>query len=346
MPRLPLTSAALLVCTLTFANDKPVVPPEPECECRFDDGSVMRLIVGASTVSVQTKFGKMTVPLADVRKMEMGFRYPDGVEGKVRVALADLGSPDFRTRESAQKTLIGCGEYAVPLVKAGVKSDVAEVADRCAMILKTITATLPTDKSDPVMEDVITTDEMIIRGKITSDSFKAKSKYFGETTVKLLDVREMRPVAGRFVGTFPLDAVKYASVGWKTYFDTGLDVEKDQPIEISATGKIDQAPQTPGKFTSGPGGGGTQVPGPGVRADVEKRLGGGRGLPPGSEGYGPLYTSGTLYGRIGESGNLFKIGEGVKIPKATDAGRLYLIIAPSGYGASKGEYEVKVQLGK
>lgn len=332
------------------ADDKPVVPPEPEYDCRFDDGSVVRLTVGTSVLTVDSKFGKMTVPLAEVKKIEMGFRYPAGVQAKVRQAVEDLGSTNFRTREAAQKTLLDIGEYAVPLVKAGSASGVPEVAERCVVILKAITATLPDDKSDPVMEDVITTDEMVIRGKITSDSFKATTKYFGETTVKLVDVRELRPVGGRFIGTFPLDAVKYAAPGWKTFFDTGLDVEKGQPIEITATGKIDLAPQTPGKVTSGPEGGGTQVPGPGSGAGSR-----GPGPAPGGRAFrgdlddgfpSVLYTSGTVYGRIGANGPLFKIGDSYKPGKATESGRLYLVIAPSSFGGSKGEYEVKVKLGK
>lgn len=330
------------------ADDKPVVSPEPEYDCRFDDGSVVRMTVGASAVVVQSKFGKMTVPLSEVKKIEMGFRYPDGVEVKVRQAVDDLGSTDFRTREAAQKTLVGCGEYAVPLVKAGTQSSVPEVAARCVTILKAITATLPDDKSEPAMEDVITTDEMVIRGKITSDSFAARTRYFGETRVKLVDVRELRPAGGRFVGTFTLDGGKYAAAGWKTFFDTGLDVEKGQPLEITASGKIDLAPQTPGKQTTGPTGGGGQVPGPGERLIVEEgfRGGGGLGMPPGSGYAQTLHASGSLYGRIGASGKIFKIGDKLTVPKAAEAGRLYLVIAPSAHGASKGEYEVKVNLGK
>ncbi len=333
----------------TAADDKPVAPREPEYECRFEDGSVVRLTVGVSAVTVQTKFGPMTVPLADARKIEMGFRYPEGVEVKVRRALDDLGSPDFRTREAAQKSLVGFGEYAIPLVKAGTQNSVPEVAERCAAIFKAISATLPDDRSDPVLEDVITTDDMTLRGKITSDSFKATSKYFGETTVKLLHVRELRPVGGRFIGTFPLDAGKYAAVGWKTFLDTGLDVEKAQAMEISATGKIDLHAASPKQFVFGPAGGGTQVAGPGQRLQEEQIIRGGRG--PGLQpvdfgGYGPLYTSGALYGRIGANGPLFKVGDKLTVPKASDAGRLYLVIAPSTYGASKGEFEVKVRLGK
>jgi hypothetical protein len=346
MSRPLFASLALLLGTALFADDKPVVSPQPEYDCRFDDGSVVRMTLGASEVVVQTKFGKMTVPLADVKKIEMGFRYPDGMEAKVRGALDDLGSTDFRTREAAQKALVGCGEYAVPLVKAGTQSSVPEVAARCVTILKAITATLPDDQSEPAMDDVITTDEMVIRGKITSDSFAAKTRYFGDTRVKLVDVRELRPACGRFVGTFSLDAGKHAAVGWKTFFDTGLEVEKGQPLEVTATGKIDLYPQTPGKFTSGPTGGGTQVPGPGQRLVEFEGRGGGLGMPGGSGYAQTLYPSGAVYGRIGASGTLFKIGDKLTLPKAGDSGRLYLVIAPSQYGASKGEYEVKVNLGK
>ena len=348
MTRRTVLMIALLVAP-AWADDKPVVPSEPEYDCRFDDGSVVRMTVGASSVVVQSKFGKMTVPLSEVKKIEMGFRYPDGMEAKVRQAVDDLGSRDFRTREAAQKTLIGCGEYAVPLVKAGTQSGTPEVAERCVAILKSITATLPEDKSEPAMEDVITTDDMVIRGKITSDSFAARTRYFGETRVKLVDVRELRPVGGRFVGTFTLDAAKYAAVGWKTFFDTGLEVAKGQPLEISASGKIDLLPQTPGKTTTGPTGGGGQVPGPGERMMVEEGglRGGGLGAPGISPGYAQsLHASGSLYGRIGASGKIFKIGDKLTVPKAAEAGRLYLVIAPSAHGASKGEYEVKVNLGK
>jgi hypothetical protein len=59
-----------------------------------------------------------------------------------------------------------------------------------------------------------------------------------------------------------------------------------------------------------------------------------------------LYTSGAVYGRVGANGPLFKIGDSYKPGKATESGRLYLVIAPSSHGGSKGEYEVKVKLGK
>ena len=105
---------ALAAMLALAADDKPVVPPEPEYECRFDDGSVVMLTLGESAVVTRTKFGELTVPLAEVKKIQMGFRYPPGVEAKVRQAVEDLGSRDFSTREAGHKTLVGVGEYAVP----------------------------------------------------------------------------------------------------------------------------------------------------------------------------------------------------------------------------------------
>lgn len=335
-------SLVLAVLLALAADDKPVVPPQPAYECKFDDGSVVLVTLGESAVVTQTKFGKLTVPLGEVKKIQMGFRYPPGVEAKVRQAVEDLGSREFSTREAAHKTLVGLGEYAIPQVRAGTHSPVPEVAERCGVILKKITATLPDDLSDPPLDDVVTTDDMVIRGRILSDEFKATTKHFGAVTVKLIDLKELRPLGGRFVGTFALDAAKHAAPGWKTFFDTGLDVEKGQPLEVSATGKIDQNPAAPGKHTTGPGGTAAMVPGPGQVVVSRGFLG-----DTNEDVVRYTFTSGAVYGRIGASGTLFKIGEGVKTPKAAETGRLYLIIAPSSFGGGcKGEYEVKVKLGK
>lgn len=344
MTRRWLAVAVVLVAHVARADEPTVTPPEAEYECVFEDGSVVRMTLGVSTITVETRFGEMKVPLREAAKIRMGFRYPAGVEEKVRRAVADLGSRDFRTREAAHKTLLGCGEYAVPIVRAGVSDPTPEVAERCATILKTITATLPEDKVDPARDDVITTAEMTIRGRITSDAFQARSRYFGEMKVRFHDLKEFRPVGKRHIGTFTLDAAKHAAPGWRTFFDTQLDVESGQPMTITATGTIDLQPRSPGKLTSGPGGSGPQVPGPGV--SVQEGVIGGGGFQPTGRVVYPPHTSGAVYGRIGETGAVFLIGEKLTLPKAPATGRLFLVIAPSPHGASQGEYEVKVQLGK
>ncbi len=322
----------------------PVVPTEPRYELTFEDGSVVIATLPNTGVSIATNFGTLAVPFADIKKVRIGFRYPDGVEAKVRRAMDALGSPDHADREAGQKTLIALGEYALPTVRAGVNSDVPEVARRSEVILAKLLATLTDDQLDRPDVDEIVTAEMTLRGKLTSGDFKATTRHFGAVAVKVGDLKAVRPLGvPKAEGVFTLATSKYAAPKWRTFFDTGLDVERGQSFEVKAAGKIDLDPDRPGKQACGPDGGSGLVAGPlGERAPPPP------GQPAPSGGvWGQSYTSGALYGRIGASGPLFKIGEKHKELKASASGRLYLIIAPTATGVPcTGEFEAKVTLGK
>lgn len=339
--------AALLVATVPLvtpaADPTPPAATEPQFEARFQDGSVVMVTVSDSSVGITTRYGKLTVPLAEVKKIELGFRYPDGLEAKVKAAVEDLGASDYSLREDAQKRLIAYGEYAVPAVRAGAANGPPEAAERCRQILKKLGDKVSSEKMDPRETDVVVTDELTIRGKIETTAFKAKNKYFGEATVKLVDLKEFRPLGAKAGGAFTLEAAKYAKQGWAGWYDTGLEVSKDQPLEISVTGQIDQWSQEPGRYMSGPNGTGAQVPGPGGAGG-----GGPGGMPQGRAGggMGGMYQSGAVYGRIGTGGSVFKVGGNYKQAGAPATGKLYLIIAPSNWGnESAGEYKVTVKSG-
>jgi hypothetical protein len=343
--------AVVLAARLPAADPPTPTPPvaEPQYEAKFLDGSVVMLTAGDAEVVVATKYGKLTVPLAAVKKLDIGFRYPAGVEAKVKAAVEELGSPDYTTREDAQRRLLGFGEYAVPAVKAGLKHPTPEVVERCGQILKGLTQRLPADQLDPRLVDVITTDESVIRGTIETPALKVKSKYFGEASIKLVDLRELRPVGGQGGGMFTLSAAKHASQGWGNWFDTGVEVAKDRPVEVTITGQIDQWSQEPGRYVAGPNGTQAMVAGPGMgQAELlrAQKLGGLQPGGPGMPGGGMAYQSGAVYGRIGPNGPIFKVGSSYKQASATAGGKLYLIIAPSNWGnESTGEYKVTVKTG-
>ena len=63
----------------------------PEFEAKFADDSVLKVIALESALTVSTKYGKLTVPLADVVRLEVGFRYPEGIEAKVEQAIERWG---------------------------------------------------------------------------------------------------------------------------------------------------------------------------------------------------------------------------------------------------------------
>lgn len=347
-------SRSVLAIAVALALPVAADAADPQFEARFVDGSVMVVSVIEPTLVFKTRYGKLTIPLVDVRTIDLGFRYPAGMEPKVRAAVEELGSADYKVREDAQKRLLLCGEFAVPAVREGARSKTPEVAERCSQILKVLAERLPSEKLDPRDEDVIGTDELTVRGTIDTPTLRVKSRYFGEATVKLVDLTAFRPRGSTAEGVFTLDAGKYAKQGWAGWYDTNLEVRKDQPIEIRVSGKIDQWSQEPGRYTAGPDGTAAQVPGPpGMGGQVEHL--GGRGLPPpGGPGLqfqpggfvGMLCQSGAVYGRIGAKGTPFKIGSRWEQASAPAAGKLYLIIAPSNWGNdSAGEYRVTVKLG-
>ena len=92
-----------LVYFLAPAPADPQKPrPEPEVyEVRLTDGSMVKMRLLTEEIEVATRYGNLKVPLADVRRIDVGFRYPDGVEKRIEDAVARLGSGDFKVREAA-----------------------------------------------------------------------------------------------------------------------------------------------------------------------------------------------------------------------------------------------------
>ena len=320
------------------APKTPAADGPPEFEARFADDSSVRLTVLDPAVAVTTKYGKLTIPVADVKRVDLGFRYPEGVEAKVEAAAADLGSPGFRSREEAEKALVGFGEFAVPAVRRALKSTDPEVVRRAEAVMKRLKDKLPDEKLEQQDHDVVETTEFTVRGRLDGPGLKTRTRYFGEVTMRLNELRGLKAVGVVAAdGKVAIDAARYAKQGWAAWMDTGVDVSADRPLEVTCTGQIDQWSQTPGQYMAGPQG--TQAAAPGMP----------NGRPvlavPAGPG-GQFVRSGAVVGRIGADGAPFYVGASYKAAKAPATGRLYLIIAPSNWGNdSTGGYEVKIKAG-
>lgn len=325
------------LCVPALAADPPQKAAPTRYELKFADGSAIQATLADQSVVVATKYGKLTVPLADVTRIEFGFRHPDGMRAKVDAVVEDFGSKEFAARDKASKDILTFGEFALPAVKRAMKSDSPEVVRRAQDALRKLEETLPKEVLELRDYDVVQTADGPIRGVIETTGFKAKTRYFGETTLRLADLRDLRPVGRIARDEFALNAEKHAKLRWAAWLDTGLDVTATTALDISVSGKIDQWPQTPGQYMAGPGGSNGFVAGPGV---------GGVGGPGGPFPGGAQYKSGAVYGKVGENGTPFLIGEAYK-GKPAEKGKLYLIIAPSHWGNDNctGEFTVKLKTG-
>jgi hypothetical protein len=335
-----LSASIWVSSTLPISADPPPTPAQAgdtNFEVQFRDESNLKLFINDTTIPITTKYGALNIPISDVRKIRMGFRYPAGSKAKIEEACKNLGAPAFIDRETAEKALLGFKESAIPLLKKTANSPDPEIAGRAESILSQLSKTLPEEAFDIRDGDSVETPDFTIVGNITITEMKVRSKHFGDSQLQIADVRELRSVITAISkGSLSIDGSKYAKMDWSAWSDTKITIAKGAKFMIAATGQIDQWPMEPGRYMSGPGG---------TTASVNN-------LPPGlvNNPNGAMvyrqFRSGMLIGKIGESGIPFAVGANYSSARSTTAGKLYLAIAPSSWGNNdcSGSYKVTVKI--
>lgn len=292
-------------------------PPE-SAEVRFADGSSVRMLLGQSTIDITTRYGKLSVPVEDIRKIEFGFRYPEGVKDNIDSAVAKLALPDAKDREAAVKELLTFRELAYPALKRVAVGTNPELATRASEVIRKLEEKVGADKLRIQDLDTIHATEFVVTGRIEAPTLKGRTTYFGDVIVQVAELRSIRFLGGGGgEAEVAVDAAKYAALTRDVWFDTEVDVLEGNALEITAAGIVDLYP-TGGNYKVGP--------------DAMPR-----------QGQSPDGTpSGMLLGRIGEKGKTFQIGTKYS-QSISDSGRLYLRIECSPWNmGSTGSYTVKI----
>jgi hypothetical protein len=292
-----------------------------QCEVRFTDESVVRMLILQDKLDVDTKYGKLTVPTSDIVKIDFGIHIPAELEKKITQAIEDLGSENYKTREAAVKDLVGWGPYAYPQVYKASKSDQPEVQKRASIALEKLKTKHSAKNLRTREEDVIVTANFTVVGRITTPTVRAKAENFGELDLQLTKLRAVRSLTTVTEAEVTIDAAKYAqqNVVW---MDTQYECRQGMRLVITATGNVNLWPQN-GGFVCGPSG-----------FDQNGGFGPGRGN---------QYLPGALVGRVGEDGQMFYIGDRYD-GTINREGKLYLSIRPSPWNpqGTVGSYTVKI----
>jgi hypothetical protein len=297
---------------------KETKPASPgEAEIRFADGSVVRATILQPHLEVQTRYGKLNIPTADVRRIEFGLHLTEVTRQRIDVAVRNLGSDVYKLREQAVRELTTHGPLAYPALQQAAKSGDLEVAQRAEAALKLIRDKVAPESLRGRVEDVIDTSEFPVVGRIVSQVIRVRTTYFGEIDLKLPELRTMRFNNAAGDCEVVVDASRHGSAQGQ-WLDTGYNVSGPNRLKIVAAGTVDLWPQTPGQYTTNP------------KGYTAAALNRGTPLP------------GTLLGKVGENGQVFCIGDRFD-GAPPENGRLYLHIVPSPWNnASTGTYRVQI----
>jgi hypothetical protein len=319
-------SCTLLGLTLVLGSAFAAPPDEKEkpaqaavADLTMGDGSTVRVTLVSESVELETKYGKLKIPAGDLRRIEFAYRVPDEVAKKVAEAVKQLGSVEFEKREAATKELREVGLHAYPALEEAAKSPDAEVAKRASALVAEIRDKVSAEDLTFPKKDRVVTAEFTVSGRIVSPALRARTAYFGESDLKLADLRVFQAAGAGNDRKLTVDAAKYGSAA-NQWMETSTVLERGEALRITAGGQVDLWPQEPGKY-------------------MTTARGAGNAPPPG-------FSGGALVGKIGESGTPFLIGDKYE-GKAATSGKLYLHITPSHWGCpSTGSYEVKVSAGE
>lgn len=321
MGRIPCVLAlclVLAVCSRSSAQSSTQSSPRPNlAEVRFGDGSIVRMTLMQENLEVETKYGKLTIPMGEIRRVEFGLHVPPDVNTQINQSIKRLASDVYKERDSASKDLVQVGHFAFPSLQRASRSSDQEVAYRAVSVIKQISERVAPDLLKLRDEDVITTAEFTVIGKITSQTIKANSPHFGDVSLKLSELRtmHMRQHGGKL--DLIVDAAKHGSA-LDQWCDTGITVDAGQRIVVNSDGQVDLWPQGPGQYVAMPKGYNTA-------------------------GKGGQFMAGALVAKIGDNGKAFYVGDRYE-GSAGEEGRLYLLIVPSPWNnASVGQFRVRIQ---
>ena len=285
---------------------------------RFHDGTVIRQAQLREGVVVVTRFGRLTVPAAEVRRIEFGRHVPAEVARQVEEAVKQLGSDEYKQREAAAKRLVALGARAYPALQAAARSPDKEVAARARAALERVRKEVPAEKLSLPELDMVYTRDCVLAGRVEGEALKARSESLGELSLRFAELRSLHSAAVDRAEV-ALEAAQFGNGAGK-WADSGVTVEAGVGLAVTASGRVDLMPAQAGQHVSGPA-----------------------GYP--AQGDGGRYPAGTLLGRVGEDGPVFVVGPRY-VGRSGKGGRLYLRIVPvPGGGAPSGSYRVKVSAG-
>lgn len=160
-------------------------------EVQFTDDSRLKVKLRDAKIELVTPYGRLLIPVADVRRIEFATRISDEAAKKIETALTNLGNNEYKTREAGSADLAALGATAYPaLLKAARHAD-AEVSRRAQELIVKIKDEVPAEQLETRPYDIVYTELSKFAGRIQGSVLKVTTAQFGDQPMKLCDVRRL-----------------------------------------------------------------------------------------------------------------------------------------------------------
>jgi len=195
------TTLAITLLAAVTALSEARAQAEIEAVATLTSNKTQHVTLARQDVTLKTEFGILTIPLskvATIHHAESRSAWGNDDEAKrAEKLMLLLGSDDKGERERAQINLFDLGRAAVPVLKKGAESDDEAVADECRKLLGELRARgIAVDEG--VEEDkIITTNNMVLAGRITNPNYKIITELSGALDVPLAKLRSLSFVPSR-----------------------------------------------------------------------------------------------------------------------------------------------------
>jgi hypothetical protein len=319
-----LATLAVLVCSAVPAAEPKKTTPPAAVAIQFHNGTLIKDATIEGTVEIMTRYGKFVIPSEDIRRVEFGFRLVDEDRRILDQALQQLMKDNYEQRETATRSLQGLGRAAYPALLKAVKSETFDLdaKHRIDNVMQEIRKVTPSDQLKFPEEDMVHTPDAILKGKITTDTLKARAGVLGDLQLPLAKLRAVRASVGYRM-------VRIEPGGTEPWVETDIEIPGGARVNMKVTGTI-QFDVAGRKISTGPQGSAElqRVVNDKVPHDVRSPVG-------------------TLHGRLSRDGKHsdFSIGEHLNTVSA-DGGRLSLRIYVGGPHdfPMVGSYQVEIEL--
>lgn len=304
------------------------------------DGSIIAGEMTVSQIEVKTEFGTLTVPVEKIISITPGLHSHTKLAEKINKLIKELGGPDYKAREEAQKELLSMGPAVRDIVADHTESKNAELKRRATEIVAKLDEaaggsedSFEDEDTKPrkwVKFDIVKTSKFTIAGKISPSEFRITSKY-GPLKVSLNDIQRTERQFTAKEAVLARVTVKGQKLVQRGLQSTKVRVNAGDTVTVTATGTVVMSPW----------GSSSQV-GPDGASNYGTWYG------PSQGGRNTSFYGGCLLARIGGSGGYIKIGSRAKFVAKKSGVLQFGIAMNNSYTSSSyyypGEYKLRIKV--